>query len=55
MKKFNCPMCNKELIRLKPFENGIYEFWCDKCNIDITITKNNEVDIIITENNEREE
>ena len=44
MKKFNCPVCNKELIRLEPFEKGIYNFWCDHCNIDIVITKNNEVE-----------
>ena len=40
MKKCNCPECNKELIRLEPFEEGIYEFWCDSCDIDIVITKN---------------
>lgn len=41
MKKFNCPVCNKELIRLEPFENGVYEFYCDDCNIDIEIIDNN--------------
>ena len=40
MKKCNCPKCNKELIRLEPFENGVYEFWCDTCDIDIEITQN---------------
>lgn len=44
MKKCNCPECGKELIRLEPFEKGVYEFWCDDCNIDIVITKNNEVE-----------
>lgn len=44
MKKCNCPECGKELIRLEPFENGVYEFWCDDCNIDIVITKNNETE-----------
>lgn len=44
IKKINCPICNKELIRLEPFKNGAYEFWCDDCNIDIIITKNNETD-----------
>lgn len=44
MKKFNCPVCEKELIRLEPFKKGVYEFWCDHCNIDIVVTKNNEVE-----------
>lgn len=47
MKKFNCPVCGKELIRLEPFEHGIYDFWCDDCDIDISITKNNEVSKLI--------
>ena len=40
MKKINCPKCDKELIRLEPYEEGVYEFWCDICNIDITIEEN---------------
>ena len=40
--KINCPKCGKELIRLEPFEEGVYEFWCDECNIDITIEENEE-------------
>lgn len=40
MKKINCPKCGKELIRLEPYEEGVYEFWCDDCNIDITIEEN---------------
>lgn len=40
--KVNCPKCGKELIRLEPFEEGIYEFWCDEDNIDITIEENEE-------------
>ena len=44
MNKCNCPNCDKELIRLEPFEIGIYDFWCDTCNIDITITKNDELE-----------
>lgn len=42
MKRFNCPVCGKELIRLEPFYKGIFNFWCDNCNIDINITNNNE-------------
>ena len=44
MKKYNCPTCGKELIRLEPYEDGIYNFWCDVCNIDIHITNNKEVE-----------
>lgn len=44
MKKFNCPVCGKELIRLEPFHKGIFNFWCDNCDIDIAITKNDEVE-----------
>lgn len=40
MKKFNCPVCGKELVRLEPFANGVYEFWCDSCDVYIVITKN---------------
>ncbi len=42
MKKMNCPKCGKELIRLEPYEEGVCEFWCDDCNIDITIEENEE-------------
>lgn len=41
-KRHNCPVCGKELIRLEPYEepnNGIqFNYWCDKCDIDIVIT-----------------
>ena len=40
MKKCNCPKCEKELIRLEPYENGIYRFWCDNCNLDIAVEEN---------------
>ncbi len=43
MRKINCPKCGKELIRLEWFEEGVYEFWCDDCNIDITIEDNSEI------------
>lgn len=39
-KKLNCPVCGKELIRLEPFEDHTYEFWCDDCDIDICISEN---------------
>lgn len=43
MKKCNCPECGKELIRLEPFEQGVYEFWCDDCNINISISDKKEL------------
>ena len=42
MKKIYCPKCGKELIRLEPYEEGVYEFWCDDCNIDIVVGENEE-------------
>lgn len=37
-KKTRCPKCRKELIRLAPYSTkGVSEFWCDDCNIKITI------------------
>lgn len=40
-KKHNCPVCEKELIRLEPYEDTScyvwFEYWCDNCNIDISI------------------
>ena len=42
MKKICCYGCEKELIRLEPYEKGVYEFWCDVCDIDITIKENSE-------------
>lgn len=40
-KKLNCPVCNKELIRLEPLVKGRYEFFCDDCDIDISIDESN--------------
>lgn len=41
-KKSRCPKCRKELIRLEPYSTkGISEFWCDDCNIKITIDDKN--------------
>ena len=43
MKMLDCPKCGKGLIRLEPIlDEGIYEYWCDDCNIDISIVDNNE-------------
>ena len=36
MKKIKCPICGKELVALND-EFGYYEFWCDDCDIDITV------------------
>lgn len=40
MKHCTCPECGKQLIRLEPFEEGKYNYWCDTCNIDIEISDN---------------
>ena len=41
-KKSRCPKCGKELIRLEPYSTkGVSEFWCDDCNIKITIDDKN--------------
>lgn len=40
MRKCNCPFCGKELIRLEPFNEGEYVFWCDDCDVDITVVRN---------------
>ena len=37
--KMNCPICNKELVRLEPYKDSVYNFWCDDCNTDIVITR----------------
>lgn len=45
MNKINCPKCGKELIRLEPYDEfAVYEFWCDNCNLDITILDNDAID-----------
>jgi len=41
LRRYNCPICGKELIRLEPFDEGEYRFWCDSCNLDIIIEDNN--------------
>lgn len=47
MNKVNCPNCDKELIRLAPFNDEdcyeIFDFGCDDCDIAITVwvNKNN--------------
>lgn len=41
METVYCPKCKKRLIRLEPYNSdNEYEFWCDKCDIDILITDN---------------
>lgn len=39
MNKIFCPICETELIKLN-FEEKCHEFWCNHCNIDITIQEN---------------
>lgn len=42
MNKVYCPKCGKALIRLEPYDDDdtTYDFWCDTCNLDITIVDN---------------
>lgn len=37
MKKMNCPKCGKELIRLEPYQPGLYLFLCDDCDLELTV------------------
>lgn len=38
-----CPYCGKELIDLSiaMVNKGVYEFWCDDCNVEVYVTKRN--------------
>lgn len=40
MKKIYCPSCGKELIKLNPDDKRKHDFWCDDCDIDITVKEN---------------
>ena len=51
LEKIYCPLCQQRLIRLEcvnritgeiGFDPGVYEYWCDKCDLDICITNNKE-------------
>ena len=42
IKKVRCPYCGKELIKLEPYEDNKAEFWCDDCEIEVTIKKSSE-------------
>ena len=44
MKKISCPKCGKELVKLSSEDEFEQVFWCDDCNIDITIEENNQED-----------
>lgn len=39
-KTIECPSCHKPLIRLGLYQPGVYEFWCNDCDIDVVITTN---------------
>ena len=38
----NCPVCGKQLIDLAPFSEGVREYWCDDCHINIDIEEEEE-------------
>ena len=41
--KIYCPKCNQELIPLEPYErDGLYEYWCNICDLDIQIIDHKE-------------
>ena len=40
MKYWSCPACGKQLLRLEPYYDDEYLYWCDDCNIDIRISDN---------------
>jgi len=33
----NCPICGKALERISLHEDGVFEFWCDDCDITVLI------------------
>lgn len=39
IEKMNCPHCGKTLICIDG-DDGVYCFWCDDCDIDITVKVN---------------
>ena len=51
MKKMNCPICGKELIRLEPYEDKDFKFWCDNCDIDIAVHYNTRTETEISLDN----
>jgi 4-hydroxy-3-methylbut-2-en-1-yl diphosphate synthase IspG/GcpE len=42
----SCPICGKQLIDLAEgdpaYETNEHMYWCDECNVDITITESEE-------------
>ena len=47
MDKIKCPMCNKELKRLRPDNDYIYIYHCKNCELDIAIMKNNKTEELL--------
>ena len=41
-KHLNCPCCGKQLVNLEEGheERGLFRYWCDVCDIDVTIDVN---------------
>lgn len=47
--KVYCPKCNKELVDLTPNLGRNHSYWCDDCDIDITIIEENKKCLITRE------
>ena len=48
MKKLICPHCGKELVELTSAID-VFSFWCDDCNLDIVLDKDEETPVSISD------
>ena len=48
MKKLKCPHCGKELVELSAAID-VYAFWCDECDLDIVLDKDDETPVSISD------
>lgn len=57
-KHLNCPVCGRQLVNLnteKSQKAGFHYFWCDVCDIDVTINENKTSPRSIYDDDEEEE